>query len=126
MFFPARFPALHKTALVFQGFLHSLSSVLQAGLFFSSYKMSFHRSYQNAVFSKKSASRCNSSLNMYVFQNITMYVASVTESKIHHVPNYRLGFIRNKDKNSHVFALYNNFCSTFFAFWVHACRVIFK
>lgn len=58
---------------------------------------------------------------MYVFQNITMYVASVTESKIHHVSNYRLGFIRNKDKNSYVFVLYNNFCSDFLHFgFMHA------
>lgn len=36
-----------------------------------------------------------------------------TESRVHCVPNYRLGFIRNKDKNSYVYVLYSNLCSDF-------------
>lgn len=50
-----------------------------------------------------------------------MYAASVKESKIHCVPNYKLRFIRNKYKNSYVFVLYNNICTTFLYFeFMHA------
>lgn len=115
MFCSVRFPALHKTALVYQGFLYSLSSVLQAGIFFFfSWKMSFHRSYQNAAFLKKNL--VQDIIHHWICicsKTLSQYVVSFTEFKIHHELKYRLRFIRNKGKNSYVFVLHNNFCSTF-------------
>lgn len=41
-------------------------------------------------------------------KTLPIYVARFIESKVPCVSNYRLGFIRNKDKNTYVYVLYNN------------------
>lgn len=71
MFFPARFIALHKTTLVQQGSLHSMSSALDTGVFFFPLIKCLFIGLSRILYSQNKLAQDNPSLSMYVFQNIT-------------------------------------------------------